>query len=382
MGHKKTLKGLLLLAILTLIMMVSYSDEAQASSSVFKLDSKAYVCDGNTYTAALAPYAQDNRVYMPIRDLAYALGITEDNIIWNQASQTVTLIKNGRYVKVKLGSSDLFIGSARISMDVPVSARNNYTTLPASWIAKAFGANATWNSNTQSIVISYRSSDSLTATGDDKGTLPAVLTETGDEPIPAYEWDYKQQHWQWDPKYQADIITDLIAWYRSIPHPHHSQMDYLNTYCINTSDKEKELLAELAKSLKEGAEEAGYDEWDTVSYVIAFVQSFTYVEDSVSSGFDEYPRYPLETLFVREGDCEDTAILTATLVRELGYGTALLFFDDHCAVGIKGDSAISGTYYQVNGDRYYYLETTAKGWEIGELPEDRKNLKAIVLPLP
>jgi predicted transglutaminase-like cysteine proteinase len=92
---------------------------------------------------------------------------------------------------------------------------------------------------------------------------------------------------------------------------------------------DKRILKPVVQSLKEIAAKQGYDVYDTVSMVIAFVQSFTYVSDSASTGFDEYPRYPVETLLAREGDCEDTSILTATLLRDMGYGTALIFFDDH-----------------------------------------------------
>jgi hypothetical protein len=217
---------------------------------------------------------------------------------------------------------------------------------------------------------------------DDKATPQGTYSNNSDESIPAYIWDYKGQLWKWDPSYQISSINIFLGIYSKLPHPHRTRMDYLRTYCINTTPNEKQMLNDVATCLKNGAVNAGYDEWDTVSYVSAFVQSFTYVSDLASTGYDEYIRYPLETLFSRKGDCEDTAILTATLIRELGYGTALILFDNHCAVGIKGDNTISGTYYEVKGIRYYYLETTAKGWSIGQIPEERKSQKAIILPLP
>jgi hypothetical protein len=38
-------------------------------------------------------------------------------------------------------------------MDVQVSAKDNYTTLPASWVAKAFGASATFDAAANTVTI-------------------------------------------------------------------------------------------------------------------------------------------------------------------------------------------------------------------------------------
>ena len=43
---------------------------------------------------------------------------------------------------------------------------------------------------------------------------------------------------------------------------------------------------------------------------------------------------------------------------------------------------IEGYYFEVNNTRYYYLETTDVGWQIGQMPEELKDKKAIVIPLP
>jgi hypothetical protein len=118
-----------------------------------------------------------------------------------------------------------------------------------------------------------------------------------------------------------------------------------------------------------------------VKNVIFFVQSLNYVDDKVGTGYDEYPKFPLETLADQGGDCEDSAILLASLLRELGYGTVLLQFQDHMAVGIKGESSIRGSYFELDGSRYYYVETTSTGWDIGEVPDVLKDQPAKILPL-
>jgi hypothetical protein len=51
------------------------------------------------------------------------------------------------------------------------------------------------------------------------------------------------------------------------------------------------------------------------------------------------------------------------------------------AAGVKGGKSIPGSYYEVDGTRYYYVETTSPGWEIGDVPEQMKGQPAKILPL-
>ena len=75
------------------------------------------------------------------------------------------------------------------------------------------------------------------------------------------------------------------------------------------------------------------------------------------------------------------------MINALGYGTVLLSFDKtddragHVAVGVKGGEGIYGTSWTYEGDKYYYLETTSIGWEIGEIPDDFQNCLAHIYPM-
>ena len=110
-----------------------------------------------------------------------------------------------------------------------------------------------------------------------------------------------------------------------------------------------------------------------VDLSVAFVQGLRYTEDRVTTGFDQSTSYPVETLIDRGGDCEDSTILLAAVLRRLGYDCVLLGLFDaepvHMALGVKGDDSISGTYYEHDGARYYYVETTGEGWQIGDMPD-------------
>jgi hypothetical protein len=119
---------------------------------------------------------------------------------------------------------------------------------------------------------------------------------------------------------------------------------------------------------------------EKVEFLIDFVQNLPYVPDDVSAGVNEYPKYMLETVTEAGGDCEDSSILLASLLNSspFGYGTVLLSLPGHMAVGVKGGEDVEGSYYEYEGARYFYVETTGSGWEVGEIPEEYQNQKATI----
>jgi len=141
-------------------------------------------------------------------------------------------------------------------------------------------------------------------------------------------------------------------------------------YVSDTYDDQ--YIENIVGEYEEFGNQQGLADYEVINEMMRFVQNLEYTSDQVSAGYNEYPKYPVETLVDREGDCEDSAILLASMLEEFGYGTVLLKFLDqqHMAVGIAGDPGLGGTYYEQNGRRYYYTETTAPGWGIGELPPD------------
>jgi hypothetical protein len=127
------------------------------------------------------------------------------------------------------------------------------------------------------------------------------------------------------------------------------------------------------------AAEEGYDDIQVVELVVAFVQSLPYTSDDVTTGFDEYARYPLETLVDGGGDCEDTSILTSALLDGMGYGAVLFNLPEHVAIGVDVDHY--GSYWLYENVSYYYVETTGEGWGIGEIPEAHQGESATIYPI-
>jgi Predicted periplasmic protein len=183
---------------------------------------------------------------------------------------------------------------------------------------------------------------------------------------PAYLNEYLTRTYTWE--YSGQTFTTTIQ----VPKGHYdyyrneSHTRNYNTYVFTVYDQQ--ILASMIEGFKQQGDQYGYSKDQTAMNVIAFVQSLPYTSDNVTTGYDEYPRYPIETLIDGGGDCEDTSILAAALLTELGYGTILISPPNHMALGIMGSENISGTYWEYDGSRYYYVETTGTGWGLGVLP--------------
>lgn len=141
--------------------------------------------------------------------------------------------------------------------------------------------------------------------------------------------------------------------------------DY-SAYAKDSADETS--LSMLSESLRNMAVDNGFvSDYDIAGFIAAFVQSLEYQDDLLYKGYREYPKYPIETLFEQGGDCEDTAVLLAKMLKLLGFGAVLLVSENHMAVGVQTSGRGNLSY---RGVEYYYVETTEAGWRLGEVPDD------------
>lgn len=199
------------------------------------------------------------------------------------------------------------------------------------------------------------------------------LTEIKEVPVSMeqvtlnYSWTYGGLEWTWD----IQMPLQLYEYYQELPRPPTTNYSVYVTHPLDDI-----YVDSLVNKIKEAALLQGYDEFQTVEFAITFVQSLPYTADSVTTLFDEYPRYPLETLVDKGGDCEDTSILLVSLLYSMGYDTVLIMFPEHCAVGVLGGEGIYGTFWDYEGKKYFYIETTDIGWSIGQLPVECEGVAA------
>jgi len=198
------------------------------------------------------------------------------------------------------------------------------------------------------------------------------------EVIQRYEWAYDSLLWSERYQWELPIPISLYVEYNERSRPA-SWSDWVD---MAEDPKDDYYLTQMVQQISSAASSEGLTEIEKVNFVAAFVQSLPYTVDYVTAPWDEHPRYPLETLFDGGGDCEDTSILAAALLDKMGYDVALIFLhnEDHVAVGVSLEGA-RGSYYSYMNKKFYYLETTGEGWEMGEIPSDFTDTTSFIYPL-
>jgi len=182
-----------------------------------------------------------------------------------------------------------------------------------------------------------------------------------------FNWSYGGYNWT----YTTSIHEDWFSYYRAKPRGSHPSVDYI------TSDDP--FIKRISKKISDEAEKTPNvgKTWLAVS----FVQNLPYVDD-IFTGYDEYPKYPVETFFEKNGDCEDTSYLAASIIDAMNIGSVLILLPGHMAVGVYMSCDTPGTYYELDGRCYYYVETTSKDFAGGEIPDRYRNTRATLIKIP
>ncbi|MDE6784993.1 MAG: hypothetical protein K2J26_06460 [Ruminococcus sp.] len=156
--------------------------------------------------------------------------------------------------------------------------------------------------------------------------------------------DSEYEYWHQKPRYK-----DMSEW-------------------VNYIYENEVLLDKIANAIMSTQEPLNKTKYQILLDTISFVQSIPYELDIDSTGYEEFPKYPYETLYENCGDCEDVSILLAGLLRSMGYGVCLVHPTGHMAVGVRTDESDANFY--MDGLGYYYIECTNEGWLLGEVPKD------------
>ncbi len=104
---------------------------------------RIFVClDGETLALDTAPQVVGQRVMVPIRSIAEALGT---HVEWEEASGRVILSRAGSTVSMTLGKTTAMVNGESIEMDVAPYADGNRTYVPARYVSEFFGQKVIWN---------------------------------------------------------------------------------------------------------------------------------------------------------------------------------------------------------------------------------------------
>lgn len=191
------------------------------------------------------------------------------------------------------------------------------------------------------------------------GAVMASMPQKEDAFSRRFRWEYGAKRYD---------MSLAIPW--QVYHYYQEKQRTFHNYAVYAYEHpEYSILPDLANMLNCAAESEGFNRDQTLAFVISFVQQLDYQPEQ-----GEYPKFPVETLAEHGGDCEDTSILLSALLRLLGYRTLLINPPRHMAIAVACEDC-RGTWYEKGGVRYFYVETTASGYAVGDAPEDYKDSK-------
>jgi len=215
-------------------------------------------------------------------------------------------------------------------------------------------------------------------------TLSEEKSSTDEYISRVYKWFFNDNYW----KLEMDIQTEIYEKYANANIDRSPQdSPFPNDAMAAFVTSNQKVVIDFSKELKSLADSKRYNMITTANFILRFVQvNVRYALDNETQGCIEYWKFPVETLVDKEGDCEDSAILFASIMDSLGYDVVLLFYkikdknSGHLAVGInlQGDH---GKYVEDDGKKYYYCETTTSQFDIGQLPAEIKGEPKLIIHL-
>jgi hypothetical protein len=218
---------------------------------------------------------------------------------------------------------------------------------------------------------------------EDMVDIPDVVRpEPGDENQDEPDVDSEIRNYNWDfiPKGDSKKVAQSISLkinktrYQQFKNRSRLLVEEWNSY----AEEEMPEIENLALEMKKIHVKQHWSTYKQASNVLAFVQSsIKYTSDEESTGHKEWPKYPIETLWEQKGDCEDMAILCASIIARLGFQVVLIVYKTHVAFGVSGADKLKGDYLTdpVTDSKYFYGEATARGYYIGEIPMDFVNIQ-------
>lgn len=138
--------------------------EAEAAGSVnIVINNVSYNNQGGA-----APETINSRVYVPLRLVSEGLGY---NVEWDSKTHTVLIDSSKSDIKstANVGSNmQIYINGKQVKLNaangIPYFTPNGYTMVPVRLVAEELGANVTWNSSSQSVIINTKGSSSESST--------------------------------------------------------------------------------------------------------------------------------------------------------------------------------------------------------------------------
>lgn len=123
------------------------------ATTIFTVGASSFTRDGILSRIDAAPMIQNNRTLLPLRFVAQAIGINEDNIIWNPANRTVVILHNDRVIQIRIADRAMLVNGISVPLDAPAFIQNGRTFLPLRAIGLALRANIVWDATARTVAV-------------------------------------------------------------------------------------------------------------------------------------------------------------------------------------------------------------------------------------
>jgi len=191
-----------------------------------------------------------------------------------------------------------------------------------------------------------------------------------------FTWNYQGREYS----IKVDLKKDLYEQYRNSTKTY----SYIGKLPPDWVEKYYSLFFELkpgdgtiqkiATDIDELSKQNGLSGDQSVELIIAFIQSIPYDKEREGNIINrvegEFTNYPYETLYNNMGICFDKTFLGILILQELGYGTAVLDFEEanHSAIGIACPAE-----YSIYGSGYCFAEST-NFFPVGVVPQRQADI--------
>lgn len=121
--------------------------------------------------------------------------------------------------------------------------------------------------------------------------------------------------------------------------------------------------------------------------VVSFVQDipYSYIHSKECSEKETskhpcvpYVKYgilsPYEFIHTLKGDCDTRSVLIYALLKEMNFDPMIVISQQYAHAMLAVNMPTTGDHLTFRGKNYYFWETTAKDWPVGELPPSWKNV--------
>lgn len=190
-----------------------YEGKKLVKSVVFVVGLDEYFVNGQTPGVKMdaVPFIENGRTFVPIRYLGYALGVTSENVGWNEEEHKASLTLPPNTVEMTVSVKRIVTNSQSKIIDVAPILKSEpswRTYLPARFVAEGLGYQVDWD-EASGLVICWprgepRPDADIAKVKEFVGQKPPATTQVFTRPAKYGEWGAKSEEYR---KQQEDIAV-------------------------------------------------------------------------------------------------------------------------------------------------------------------------------